>query len=205
MDRSALQRLSTEQLMHLILVIIHIVCSRLNITLDPTAVYFHSSFHLNHTIRLTFLTSKHLFQMPDSFGDSDSDTGSSLSTRKGYAKGGGKTQNGSVLQQLPLPSTQSNASSSSYGPMQTLLPNSITTGSHNNLSTRNLFPGGNPHVPDQSNWFVSSIPEDAPAARPATSTSALTDDDLFDEPDWVPPIHVQIPADWPPLPDISSS
>ena len=116
-----------------------------------------------------------------------------------------KTQNGSVLQQLPLPSTQSNASSSSYGPMQTLLPNSITTGSHNNLSTRNLFPGGNPHVPDQSNWFVSSIPEDAPAARPATSTSALTDDDLFDEPDWVPPIHVQIPADWPPLPDISSS
>ena len=39
MDRSALQRLSTEQLMHLILVIIHIVCSRLNIAIDPTAVF----------------------------------------------------------------------------------------------------------------------------------------------------------------------
>ena len=39
MDRFALQRLSTEQLMHLILVIIHIVCSRLNIVIDPTAVF----------------------------------------------------------------------------------------------------------------------------------------------------------------------
>ena len=49
------------------------------------------------------------------------------------------------------------------------------------------------------------IPEDAPAARPAEPVAVFTDDDLFDEPDWVPPIHVQIPADWPPLPDTSSS
>ena len=39
MDPSALQRLRTEQLMQLILVIIHIVCSRLNIFIDPTAVF----------------------------------------------------------------------------------------------------------------------------------------------------------------------
>ena len=135
-----------------------------------------------------------------------------MATGRGYAKGDGKTKKGILQQQLPMPSTPSTASSSSSEPMQTQQqqvastpPDSITTGSQNVSLTSTLFLGTNHSGTAPSNWFISTIPEDAPAARPAEPVAVFTDDDLFDEPDWVPPIHVQIPADWPPLADISSS
>ena len=135
-----------------------------------------------------------------------------MATGRGYAKGDGKTKKGRLPQQLPMPSTTSTASSSSSEPMQTQQqqvastpPDSITTGSQNVSLPSTLFLGTNHSGTAPSNWFISTIPEDAPAARPAEPVAVFTDDDLFDEPDWVPPIHVQIPADWPPLPDTSSS
>ena len=113
-----------------------------------------------------------------------------MATGRGYEKGDGKTKKGSVQQQLPLPSTQSTASSSSSEPMQTQQqqvastpPNSITTGSQNVSLNSTLFLGTNHSGPAPSNWFISTIPEDAPAARPAEPVAVFTDDDLFDEPD----------------------
>ena len=137
---------------------------------------------------------------------------SAMATGRGYAKGDGKTKKGTLPQQLPMPSTSTTASSSSSEPMQTQQqqvastpPTSITTGSQN-VSLQGTSVLGSTHIGTApSNWFISTIPEDAPAARTAEPVAVFTDDDLFDEPDWVPPIHVQIPADWPPLPDTSSS
>ena len=134
-----------------------------------------------------------------------------MATGKGYVKGAGKTKKGGLQQQLPMPSTSSTASSSSAEPLQTqqqlasTQPDSITTGSQNVSLHSTPVLGTNHSGTAPSNWFISTIPEDAPAARPAEPVAVFTDDDLFDEPDWVPPIHVQIPADWPPLPDTSSS
>ena len=57
--------------------------------------------------------------MTDSFGDSTSPTGRPLSTGQAYAKGDGKTTQRSGQQQLPLPSTQSDAPPTHHCPLRT--------------------------------------------------------------------------------------
>ena len=108
-----------------------------------------------------------------------------MATGRGYAKGDGKTKKGGLQQQLPMPSTSSTASSSSTEPMQTQQqqvastpPDSITTGSQNVSLPSTLFLNTNQSGTAPSNWFISTIPEDAPAARPAEPVAVVTDDSL---------------------------
>ena len=138
------------------------------------------------------------FPMADSSRADTPASGRPQSANLVSAKGAGKTiQTGQ--QAVPSPVTQSASSSSSWEPLQTPTLHSVTDNSHTFSFNHHLDANHAVSGPEPPDWFLSSIPETAPAA------AVFTDDDLFDEPDEAPPIQVRVPVDWPPLPDTSSS